>query len=364
MYQFQIISPTNDVWNEIENSIDSTCFFSEKWHIYLNKIGFKPYIVEVSNANDVIGYFFGEKLGCGIRFIAAPIEGIGTYTQGLCARSAISNHERILIYQSLAEWLFNTNEAYLLQVDDWQLRKTSKEWIPYETFKHDFLEELGIKYSVRPTLCVDVNTSEEIMWSNLHYKSCKYSVNKARKLGLVCRQITDFNEINSFVKIHYSQLKEVYANKGMRPKASQKPKRMQALCESLFPDRVIMLEVIGMDHNGVEQIMSSGIYCLDKGQCVYWTGASYQRYQKYCPNELMVWEAMRLLNQRGGGELNFGGMATYKLKFGTFYEYIPRISFAKYSWMLNILPWLKLQYHNTKRLIAKVVKKINNYESK
>jgi hypothetical protein len=71
----------------------------------------------------------------------------------------------------------------------------------------------------------------------------------------------------------------------------------------------------------------------------------------------MVWEAMRLLNQRGGGELNFGGMATYKLKFGTVYEYIPRIAFAKYSWMLNILPWLKLQYHNTKRLIAKVVGK-------
>lgn len=357
MYKFRKISHKDIPWELIESFPDSTCFFSEKWNLYLDKIGFKPYIVEVSNTNDVIGYFFGEKLGCGIRFITAPIEGIGTYTQGLCAKNNISNNERIVIYQSLAEWLFNTNEAYLLQVDDWQLRKTSKEWIPYESFKHELLEELGIKYSVRPTLCVDVNTSEEIMWSNLHYKSCKYSVNKARKLGLVCRQITDYNEIKSFVKVHYDQLKEVCAKQGMRPKASQKPKRMQALCESLYPDRVIMLEVIGKDDKGKEQIMSSGIYCVDKGQCVYWTGASYQRYQKYCPNELMVWEAMRLLNQRGGGELNFGGMATYKLKFGTFYEYIPRISFAKYSWMLNILPWLKLQYHNTKRLIAKVVGK-------
>jgi hypothetical protein len=143
----------------------------------------------------------------------------------------------------------------------------------------------------------------------------------------------------------------------MRPKASQKPKRMQALCESLFPNRVIMLEVIGKDDNGDEQVMSSGIFCIDKGQCSYWTGASYQRYQKYCPNELMVWEAMRLLNQRGGGELNFGGMATYKLKFGTYYEYVPRIAFAKYDWMLQILPWLKKQYHNLKRFIAKIVVK-------
>jgi hypothetical protein len=90
------------------------------------------------------------------------------------------------------------------------------------------------------------------------------------------------------------------------------------------------------DDNGTEQIMSSGIFCLDKGQCIYWTGAGFQRYQKYCPNELMVWEAMQLLNQRGGGELNFGGMASYKLKFGTKYAYVPRIYIARYPFLINI----------------------------
>lgn len=357
MYKFRRIPDKDIPWYTIELSPDSTCFFSEKWNLYLDKVGIRTFVIEISNISNVIGYFIGEKIGVYVHFITAPIEGIGTYTQGLCMLEQISEETRIEIYKSLATWLFDKQKVHILQVDDWQLRRTSASWIPYEDFKQDTLDKYGLAYSVRPTLCVDVNTSEEEMWAKLHYKSCKYCINKARKLGLYVREITEYNAIKDFVRIHYAQLTEVCAKQGMKPKSSQKPKRMQALCESLFPNRVIMLEVIGKDDNGDEQVMSSGVFCIDKGQCSYWTGASYQRYQKYCPNELMVWEAMRLLNQRGGGELNFGGMATYKLKFGTYYEYVPRIAFAKYDWMLQILPWLKKQYHNLKRFIAKIVGK-------
>ena len=143
----------------------------------------------------------------------------------------------------------------------------------------------------------------------------------------------------------------------MKPKPSQKQKRMQSLCESLFPNRVIMLEVLGKDDKGVEQVMSTGIYCLDKGQSVYWTGASYQRYQKFCPNELMVWEAMKLGLERGAGILNFGGMASYKLKFGTVYEYVPRISFSKYLFINDIVQKLLNLYHFIRNTVAKIVGK-------
>ena len=357
MYLFKNILTKDVQWDLVEQSIESSCFHSRKWCNYLNRIGIKPYIVEVYKEDHLIGWFFGEKFGWGINIITAPIEGIGTYTQGLCLQTSIPEKERVDIYINLAEWLFKTKQAYLLQVDDWQLRCTSSKWIPYEEFKQQTLDEMNIPYSLRPTLCVPVNTSIEEMWSNLHYKSCKYCVNKAKKLGLYVKQITNFEDIDEFTKIHYSQLKEVCAKQGMRPKPSQQQKRMRALCESLYPDRVIMLEVIGKDDSGLEQVMSSGIFCQDKGQCIYWTGASYQRYQKFCPNELMVWDAMCKLHKNGGGVLNFGGMATYKLKFGTVYEYIPRIAFAKYPWMLNILPWMKKQYHNSKRFIAKIVGK-------
>jgi hypothetical protein len=174
------------------------------------------------------------------------------------------------------------------------------------------------------------------------------------------KEITKFEDIDAFTKIHYEHVKDVSRRHGtLIPKPAQRRKRMKALCESLFPERVIMLEVIGNDENGVEQTMSSGIYCIDKGECMYWTGASFQCYQKYCPNELMVWEAMRLLHQRGGGILNFGGMAKYKQKFGTIYEYVPRIIFSKYkhSMLSQLRAIIKAIYFKPRAYVAKLLSK-------
>ena len=187
-------------------------------------------------------------------------------------------------------------------------------------------------------------------------------VHKAQKLELYVREVDCYDEIGRFCKIHYDQLKEVCARKGTRPKLAQKEFRMRALCESLFPDRVMMVECIGKDDNGVEQIMSTGIFCMDRGECSYWTGSCYRRYQKYGPNELMVWEAMRRLNERGAGDLNFGGCAAYKLKFGTIFAYVPRIMFAKYSFLLNytgklIKLWRQFR-HKTVDVIMQMVSNI------
>ena len=359
MYQFKTIEPSPEVWEEIEKSNDSTVFHSFKWHCYLKRIGHKPIYLSIYSDNELVGYFLGEKFLFGrYAIISSPMSNSGTYTMGLAMNKEITKEERVMIYKALAEWMFSTNQASVLQIDDWLLRITSAPWIPYEEFHHKVLEDLNVNYSVRPTLCVAVNTSEEEMWANLHYKSCKYSINKAKKLGLYVKEITNFEDIDDFTKIHYEHVKDVSRRHGtLIPKPAQRRKRMKALCESLFPERVIMLEVVGNDEKGEEQIMSSGIYCIDKGECIYWTGASYQRYQKFCPNELMVWEAMRLAHQRGGGILNFGGMGTYKLKFGTVYEYVPRIMFSKnkYTILIHARAFIKALYFKPRAWVQKIM---------
>lgn len=358
MYSFQKINPIKEDWSKIESSFESTVFHSQQWNNYLRRIGLVTITIKVLLNNQVVGYFMGEKVGWrSFSLIAAPFNGIGTYTQGLVMLQETTENERISIYRELADWLFVNRITSLLQVDDWYLRRTSAEWIPYEAFHHELLEAEGLSYSVRPTLCVPVNTDEETMWSGLHYKSAKYCINKANKLGLYVREITNKCEIVTFTRYHYSQLVEVCAKQGMRPKPSQSQKRMQALCEELFPNRVIMLECRGKDDNGVEQVMSTGIFCIDKGESIYWTGASFQRYQKFCPNELMVWEAMKLCNQRGAGILNFGGMATYKLKFGTVYEYVPRINFIKHKWVYVVKRMAQNTYFIIRKTIAKIIGK-------
>lgn len=357
-YRFEKIEPIAEDWIRIEGAYDSTCFQTEKWYAYLKRIEVKPFIVAVYSDEQQIGYFLGEKVWLGIPMVTAPIEGIGTYTQGLNMLRDTSDEERIEIYKTLAKWVFKNGYAWTMQVEDWQLRKDSAEWIPYEEFHHELIERLGLPYEFRPTLHVPVNKSEEELWAGLHYKSCKYCVNKANKLGLEVREITRFEDIPAFCKEHYKQVKEVCEGHGQRPKPAQSEKRMRALCELLFPDRVMMIECVGKDENGEEQIMSTGIYCIDKGQCSYWTGASYKRYQKNCPNELMVWEAMKRLSARGAGDLNFCGIAAYKLKFGTIYAYVPRLRFAKYGILLNWTRELKRMYHGVKKMFIDPMRKI------
>lgn len=353
-YRFEKIEPSKADWTRIEQADDSTCYQTEKWYAYLRQIGVRPFIVAIYDSQKQIGYFLGEKIWLGIPIITAPIEGFGTYTQGLNMLQQTSEEERIAIYQSLAAWIFKKNIAWMLQVDDWQLRRDSEKWVPQETFHQETIERYGLPYGFRPTLYVSLNKSETELWNGLSYKSCKYCINKARKLGLEIRELTRFDDIAAFCKIHYSQLEEVCRGKGQRPKPSQSEARMRVLCENLWPDRVMMLECVGRDEHGVEQVMSTGIFCIDKGQSAYWTGASFKQYHKYCPNELMVWEAMRRLSARGVSALNFCGMAEYKLKFGTQYAYVPRIKFAKYKLFLNWTQTLKTIYHRFAKKIMEL----------
>lgn len=314
--------------------------------------------MSIRENGDLIGYFLGEEIWLGIPIVGAPIGGVGTYSQGLSMLRQTTEEERLSIYESLSGWVFKRHYALSFQVDDWQLRIDSPQWIPMEEFHHEVIERLGISYSARPTLYAALHKEEATLWAATSYTSCKYRVHKAQKHGLYVKEIEQRDEIDAFCKIHYDQLKEVCNRKGTRPKLAQQEWRMRALCKSLYPDRVMMVECIGQDEDGVEQVMSTGIFCIDKGVCAYWTGASYRRYQKYSPNELMVWEAMRRLNARGAGDLNFCGSAEYKLKFGTIYAYVPRLKFAKYSFLTDYTSRLQQGWRAMRRKTVDFVTRI------
>ncbi len=355
-WSFEIVKPTAQEWTTIESCHDSTIFHTQQWSKYLKRAKYPVIVVKVIHNETLYGYFIGSRIGIGrMSAVMAPSLGTGTYTQGLVTVTTISEEERVVIYQQLAEWLFKKGKAVYFHVDDWQLKRDHTEYTTEIEYHHNLLDKMGVGYTVRPTLYVNLQKSEEELWAGCSYKSCKYCVNKARKLGLRIRMIDKFEDIAEFTRIHYDHVLDVCEHKGMKPKASQERKRMQMLCEELFPNRVLMVEVLGNDDKGVEQIMSSGLFCYDQGESTYWTGGSYKRYQKYCPNELMVWEAMRILHERRAGDLNFGGMASYKLKFGTIYAYVPRITFVKYKWLNNIEGKLHRLYHKIHVRIGKLL---------
>lgn len=332
-YRFSIITPDAERWQTIEQSVDSSCFFTQKWDTYLRRMGTRTLIVEVHQNDLLIGHFIGSRRWLGLRIISAPSMGTGTYSQGLCMLQPITQEERVEIYRELTEWLLGTHKADYIQICDWQLRTDSREWI--DNWRNTVLDDAGIHYQPRQTYHVDLTPSEDELWASMHYKSCKYAVNKARKTGLVVHSIDREEDIDAFVKRHHSHITDVLRRKGNRGLPCQSEKNISALCHTLFPDRILMLEVTGPDENGIEQSMSSCIFTIDKGECSYFTAASYQHYMHFCPNELMAWEGIRMLNNMGCSDLILGGLAQYKRKFSPIYAFVPVMVFSRFAFLNN-----------------------------
>lgn len=353
MFEFQIIQPTENDWLEIENTYDSTVFHCQKWSKYLCKAGYRPIVIAVTEDNIIIGYFVGVKKWLGVTMMCAPMQGNGTYTQGLCFKQPVSDRKRVNVYKALAEWLFKTHKASFFQVDDWQLRGEADDWDGFDTWTQESLEEANITYTKRATLFLDMkDKTADDLWAGFHYKSAKYCINKAVKLGLKVRRIEKFEDIAEFARIHHEHVKNVHTRHGTRPKHAQSRGRIQKLCESLFPDRILMMQVVGPDENNVEQVMASCIFGYDKGECIYWTSGSNSQYlKKYSPNEVMFWEALKLIQQRGAQELNLGGMSSYKLKFGTKYAFVPRLYIYKHESIFKMKVLALNAYHAMRRLI-------------
>lgn len=340
---FEIIKPTPQDWRQIESSYECTCFHSHGWCNYLEKLGRHLLVVKIV-ADKAEGYFLGARRWLGIRIIESPPVSTGTYTQGLCMTTEITTDQRVEIYQALYQWLHKNHHVSYLQVSDWQLHTTHSDYIDPTQWNLPALSKAKVHYTVRSTFYVDTRNSEEELWNNLNYKSCKYSINKAKKEGLRVVSVERAEEIPAFVDTHRHHIEDVFNRKGMKPMPYQKKEHLLALCQSLSPDNIMMLKVLGNDENGTEQCMATAIFCPGKNASTYFTGASMRQYMKYCPNELMVWEGMRMLHERGAGNLIFTGVAHYKKKFGSSYAYLPVLAFTPFTFLFTFRNHLKYLY--------------------
>lgn len=351
-YAFQLIEPTEHDWQEIESSAESTCFHSRQWSKYLDGVGKRHFIVSIAQEGRVAGYFVGARQCMGL-VLGSPVGSAGTYVQGICMKEPVADEVRLAIYQQLFRWARKCHHVHFMQVSDWRFHTVHDDYIPVSEWHHPALSASGIHYSVRSTLFVDTRADEKELWEKLSYKSCKYSINKARKNGLHVCLIEKEEEIPGFVEIHRRQIEDVFHRKGMSPMFYQKKKNLLAICQSLFPEKILMLQVWGNDDEGREQCMSSAIFCPGKSASTYFTGASFQRYMKFSPNELMVWEGMRLLHERGAGDLIFTGIAHYKKKFGTSYAYLPMMVFTTFGILFSLRVFIKKSYGFIRNLFRK-----------
>lgn len=351
-YNFSIIEPNETDWEYIESCPDCTVFHTRMWDNYLSSIGRKHFILSITNSDtsrSKLGYFIATIRRFGIKIIASPGGGAGTYVQGLCTQESLTSDGRMSIYQELVHYIFKNRLASYIQISDWHLSFCSSEWSQSPNYGFSFHETNGFRQHLRATLFIDTSLPEDQLWTNLKYKSCKYCINKAKKLGLRTKVIDRWDEIPVFVDTLSELIQNVSKRKHEKRHIHHNKKHLLALCLSLFPDRVLMIQVLGTADDGIEHVMASAIFCIGSAASTYFSGASNEKYMKYCPNELMVWEGLKLLNKQKAGDLILGGVAPYKRKFGSTYAFLPMMVFSRYKFLGNMRSLLKNLYSFIRR---------------
>lgn len=330
-YRFVQISKDDINWRLIESSYDSTIYKTFAWFDYLYKWkGVQPFVVEVST-NRVIGYFIGELINKVVRIVGSPFEGVGTGHQGLSMLITIDSKERLTIYEQLSKWIFKNRYAEFVQIEDWNLSMSDLEDTKYVFEKHE-------------GYMIDLTKSEEELYRNLHQKSCRYSINKSQKLGVTIREAAN---VTDFVDIYYAQLKEVFKKQGLVPTYDKAC--VQSLVESLYPNNILLLEAVTLDG----EIAATGLFPAEKNMAVFWGGASYQKFQNQCPNEPLIWEAIKIWRRRGVKTFDMCGVRSYKLKFGPVVYVKPRIIFAKYHFLIIAKRLMKKLYYACRKFAAR-----------
>lgn len=186
----------------------------------------------------------------------------------------------------------------------------------------DLMRKSGFAVSEGITFLVPLFPNEDEMWKNLK-SECRNRIRKGMKNCLLVRDSDD----PAFVDEYYRELKEVFAKQNLVP--TYPIGRVKSLFGNLKPDLLFALEVKLED-----EIIATGVFPHDDGCVYFFGGASWIRFHRYCPNELLHWTAMTLSGKLGIKQYNMCGGGSFKPKFGgqevPVYRYVKSYSvFAK-----------------------------------
>ena len=334
-FAFRIINPSDIPWDIIEGTSDSTPYKTRQWAEFLRKSqGVEPYVIEIKENQTLLGYFYGERVKRIVHMVVSPIEGWTTSFQGLSTILPIGKGKRVNIYKHLAQWLFHTGQGSFFQVMDWQLEIEDVEGIlSYEKIE-------GYRLDLRQDF-------ETEIYKGFKEKSAKYSIKKAKKQGVVIRHASD---VMQFTDHYYEQLQEVFERQGLKPTYTKD--RILKLGQSLVLDKsLLLLEAI---YEG--QCIATGIFVRDNNLAIYYGAASWSKYRNLCPNELLMYEAIKWLSESGTKEMEFGGGRKYKEKYGPHPYCKPRIVIAKYPFLIVLKNKVKKVYYGIRTFLAMLKK--------
>jgi len=284
-----------DVWDEAIARFDSRHLFHQSaWLNFLQETQ-KGRIVRFRIVNDgkEEGYFAGLIVRKGpFRILGSPLRGWMTDYMGPIVNRGFDTEK----FADALDALCRKRHIHHVQICN-----------PF--LEQEVMSKKGFTVSEATTYLVPLSRDEDGMWQQLDRKSCRQSINKAKREGLIVEEV-DERDTASFIDEFYSELREVFARQGLVP--TYDIERVRSFYRNLRRDQILSLQVRHGDH-----VIATAIFPHDD-RCVYGFGfASRKRFQVLRPNDLLIWTIMTHAARRGIQLLDLTGKGSFKPKFGS-----------------------------------------------
>lgn len=358
-YRYRHLNNSDIPWTEIEQCHDSTVFKTRAWSRFLqDSLHVSPYIIEIAHDDgEVAGWFYAQLITrMGIKVLASPFEGWTTSYQGLCMRRRVSVEERMEIYRGLFDHCLSTSVCHMVQVSDWQLPESLPDTFTVSSrvcgdvcggTSGGVRGRFGVVVENCRSIYLDITPDEDRLLRSFRQKSARYSISKATRLGVTVREAQD---MHAFAKAYYAQLRDVFDRQNLVPPYDES--RVSKMLEALHcTGMAVALEAL---HPQTGESMATIIFIHHNGLAFYWGAASWRQYHAYCPNELLFFEAVKRLKQRGVTTIEMEGIRKYKEKYNPTVYSKPKLMAARHTVTIRLKTMAKRAYYAVRRCHAKL----------
>lgn len=320
MYDFTVCEKSSIPWDQIESSLDSNIFHTKDWMKFLFACkGLNPFIVRIHREDKTIGFFIGYKFKkIGFNIIGSPFEGWTTSYQGICSEYPLGPEQRIAIYKDLSKYC--NKHCILLQFSDWNIN-------------NDDVKGHFKNFNLQNSYYLDLSPDIETLFKSFKQKSCQYAIHKAQKLGV---KIQEPEQLDEFAEEYYNELIDVFSKQGLSPTYSVD--RVKHLLNNVAPYHRTLLEA---RHPETNECIATIIFVHHNHMAFYWGAASYRSYQKYCPNELLMFEAIKRMKEVGVTLLEMEGIRPYKEKYNPVQYSKPQVMIGKFPFVVPLKNFAK-----------------------
>ncbi len=296
MITFERIDFEDMPWERLSDFEGANIFQTRPWIEFLAEFeGAEPVIASVQADGQIKGYFMGlitKKLG--LKVLGSPYRGWNVDFMGFSLMPAVSYHE---VLQAFPRFAFDVLKCHFLMIVDANLK--ADDW-------------KGLSYRVRKftNFALDLTKTEAELFANMKGHSCRHSIRRAIRKGVVIQEATD----PGFAEDYYSQYQEVMARQSLAPFYGLDFVRQ--MINHLMPTGALLM-LRARNSEGV--CIATSIDLVFNKVAVGWGAASRRQYQSLNPNELMYWVEIKRVKDLGAEVLHLANTKErFKKKFGAY----------------------------------------------